>query len=91
MMQEFPTDGPIWFQWDIEVEGTCVQKTFFSLAMAPWHRGNNDRDLFNITTAATLEQTKENPFFETFNRFFGKEITTFKRTRCSQRVPEGAR
>merc|ERR1719430_1078488 len=32
-------------------------------------------------TEDTLEQTKENPFFESFNKLYGREVTTAKKTR----------
>merc|ERR1711971_1014749 len=63
------------FQYDIKLEGTDVQKSEGGLYVI------NNEDEFNITTEAGLGQTKENPFFETINKFYGTEIATTKKTR----------
>merc|ERR1712130_281361 len=62
-------------QWDIQLEGTNVQKTEGILYV------NNNSTEFHLTTDSTLEQTKENPFFETWNKLYGTEVTRAKKTR----------
>ena len=68
-------DATFQYQWDIKLEGTSVQKTEGILYV------NNNSTEFHLTTEETLEQTEENPLFEAFNKFYGTEITTTKKTR----------
>jgi len=70
-----PYDATFQYQWDIQLEGTNVQKTEGILYV------NNNSTEFHLTTEETLEQTRENPFFETFNKLYGTEVTTAKKTR----------
>ena len=60
------------FQWDINLDGKRVQK-------AQWFLVNNNTD-YNLKIGAMLDQTQENPLFETWNSFYGTEITASKRT-----------
>ena len=42
---------------------------------------NNNSTEFHLTTEARFKQTKENPFFETFNKLYGTEVTMAKKIR----------
>jgi len=74
MSLEGPYDTTFKYQWDIQLEGTNVLKTAGILYV------NDNSTEFHLTTEDTLEQTKENPFFETFNKLYGMEVTTAKET-----------
>jgi len=62
------------YQWDIQLEGTNVMKTEGILDF-------KNHPEFHLKTEATVEQTKENPFFGTLNKLYGTEVTTAKKTR----------
>merc|ERR1712013_401866 len=51
-----------------------------SKAEGRWVKDVKDNLHYNLTTEDRVEQTKENPFFEIVNSFYGTELTSSKKT-----------
>jgi len=63
------------YNWDVQLEGASVQKV-----EGRWVKDLRDNLHYNLTTEDRVEQTKENPFFEIVNSFYGTELSSSKKT-----------